>query len=111
MVRPRHHRRHLDGAAHRRQGTPTIGGRLPQTRVYVLDSAMRPYRPAADGELCRGRRRGVARGYLAVTGLDRHTLRRDPFGTPGARCTAPGNPGAPDRDGETLESWDGWTGR
>ncbi|GAA3115225.1 hypothetical protein GCM10017687_30610 [Streptomyces echinatus] len=53
----------------------------------------------------------MARGYLAVTGLDRHTLRRDPFGTPGARCTAPGNPGAPDRDGETLESWDGWTGR
>ncbi|GAA3114997.1 hypothetical protein GCM10017687_30260 [Streptomyces echinatus] len=91
------------------QGTPTIGGALPHTRVYVLDSAMRPVPPGADGELFVGGD-AVARGYLGRPGLTATRFVADPFGTPGARLyrTGTGRAGPPTGN---WSSWDGWTGR
>ncbi|MFI0187757.1 non-ribosomal peptide synthase/polyketide synthase [Streptomyces sp. NPDC017082] len=72
------------------QGTPTIGGALPHTRVYVLDAAMRPVPPGADGELFVGGD-AVARGYLGRPGLTAARFVADPFGTPGARLYRTGD--------------------
>ncbi|MFH8609681.1 non-ribosomal peptide synthase/polyketide synthase [Streptomyces sp. NPDC018029] len=71
-------------------GTPTIGGALPHTRVYVLDAAMRPVPPGADGELFVGGD-AVARGYLGRPGLTAARFVADPFGTPGARLYRTGD--------------------
>ncbi|MEU7644641.1 non-ribosomal peptide synthetase [Streptomyces huasconensis] len=71
-------------------GTPTIGGALPHTRVYVLDAAMRPVPPGTDGELYVGGD-AVARGYLGRPGLTAARFVADPFGTPGARLYRTGD--------------------
>ncbi|MBB5928532.1 non-ribosomal peptide synthase/polyketide synthase [Streptomyces echinatus] len=81
------------------QGTPTIGGALPHTRVYVLDSAMRPVPPGADGELFVGGD-AVARGYLGRPGLTATRFVADPFGTPGARLYRTGDRARRTADGE-----------
>ncbi|WP_262418133.1 non-ribosomal peptide synthetase [Streptomyces sp. SP2-10] len=71
-------------------GTPTIGGALPHTRVYVLDTAMRPVPPGVDGELFVGGD-AVARGYLGRPGLTATRFVADPFGRPGARLYRTGD--------------------
>ncbi|WP_063756241.1 non-ribosomal peptide synthetase [Streptomyces sp. NRRL S-920] len=71
-------------------GTPTIGGALPHTRVYVLDAAMRPVPPGTDGELFVGGD-AVARGYLRRPGLTAARFVADPFGPPGARLYRTGD--------------------
>ena len=71
-------------------GTPSIGGALPRTTVYVLDPRMRPQGPGSDGELYVGGE-GVARGYLNRAGLTAARFVADPFGEPGARLYRTGD--------------------
>ncbi|MER6397891.1 non-ribosomal peptide synthase/polyketide synthase [Kitasatospora sp. NPDC001603] len=71
-------------------GTPTIGGALPHTRVYVLDAAMRPQPGSTEGELYIGGE-AVARGYLNRAGLTAARFVADPFGEPGARLYRTGD--------------------
>ncbi|QMU76780.1 amino acid adenylation domain-containing protein [Streptacidiphilus sp. PB12-B1b] len=80
-------------------GTPTIGGALPHTRVYVLDAAMGQLPPGADGELYIGGD-GVARGYLGRPGLTAARFVADPFGPPGARLYRTGDRARRTADGE-----------
>ncbi|MBS2545255.1 non-ribosomal peptide synthase/polyketide synthase [Catenulispora sp. NL8] len=80
-------------------GTPTIGGALPRTSVHVLDPAMRPQPPGADGELYIGGE-GVARGYLNRGGLTAARFVPDPFGKPGARLYRTGDRARWGSDGE-----------
>ncbi|MFJ6381175.1 non-ribosomal peptide synthase/polyketide synthase [Kitasatospora sp. NPDC092039] len=80
-------------------GSPTIGGALPHARAYVLDEAMRPLPPGADGELYLGGE-GVARGYLARPGLTAARFVADPFGPPGARLYRTGDRARRNADGE-----------
>ncbi|MEU0005142.1 non-ribosomal peptide synthase/polyketide synthase [Streptomyces sp. NPDC006314] len=80
-------------------GTPTIGGALPHTRVYVLDAVMRPVPPGADGELFVGGD-AVARGYLSRPGLTAARFVADPFGAPGGRLYRTGDRVRWNADGE-----------
>ncbi|GGW11093.1 non-ribosomal peptide synthetase [Streptomyces libani subsp. rufus] len=81
------------------RGTPTIGGALPHTRVYVLDARMRPVPAGGDGELCVGGD-AVARGYLGRPGLTAARFVADPFGPPGARLYRTGDRARWTTDGE-----------
>ncbi|MEU9096724.1 non-ribosomal peptide synthase/polyketide synthase [Streptomyces sp. NPDC048361] len=81
------------------QGTPTIGAALPHTRVHVLDAAMRPVPPGADGELYIGGD-AVARGYLRRPGLTASRFVADPFGAPGTRLYRTGDRARLRPDGE-----------
>ncbi|MFE3682089.1 amino acid adenylation domain-containing protein [Streptomyces sp. NPDC059095] len=81
------------------QGTPAIGAALPHTRVHVLDTAMRPVPPGADGELYIGGD-AVARGYLGRPGLTATRFVADPFGAPGARLYRTGDRARLRPDGE-----------
>ncbi|MFJ4323024.1 non-ribosomal peptide synthase/polyketide synthase [Streptomyces tricolor] len=81
------------------RGTPTIGGALPHTRVHVLDAALRPVPPGADGELFVGGD-AVARGYLGRPGLTAARFVADPFGPPGARLYRTGDRARLTADGE-----------
>ncbi|BAI74308.1 mycobactin peptide synthetase (plasmid) [Azospirillum sp. B510] len=81
----------VDGALDDTAPAVPIGGPLDNTGLHVLDGALNPLPPGAEGELWIGGD-GLARGYHRRPGLTAAAFLPDPFAaTPGARMYRTGD--------------------
>jgi acyl carrier protein len=79
--------------------TPAIGRPISGSRVYVLDSWLRPVPPGVPGELCIAGQ-ALARGYAGASGLTAERFLPDPLSSaPGSRLYRTGDLARHRRDG------------